>query len=100
MLTDKDIKYIDECAERCRYKSPPAELEPTGVMFEDPKWEELSDWFEIHTHSWPTAMQVYIARRWGQSIGEVYANTDNWMKGELRRKDIRDDPEAADSYGN
>lgn len=100
MLTADDIKYIDERAAACRYKAPPAELEPTGVMGKDSKWVELSDWFEINTHDWGTAMQVYIARRWGQSMQEVYMNIDGWMKSEIRRKDIRDDEEAANSYGN
>ncbi len=100
MLTDKDIKYIADRAAECRYKSPPADLEPTGMMGEDPTWQELSDWFEVHTHDWTTSMKVYIARRWQQPISEVYMNIDGWMKSEIRRKDIRDDEEAANSYGN
>lgn len=100
MLTDDDIKYIDERAAECRYKAPPVELEPTGFIGEDPLWEKLSDWFETHTHDWSAAIMVYIARRWQQSMQEVYCKTDSWRKYEFRRKDIRDDPEAADSYGN
>lgn len=100
--TAEEIEYTDAEAARIGYVDPPKDLEPTGAQGEDPKWTALVDWFDAHVRGgWGTAILVYISRRYDVSISEAYANTDSWAKAQIRRLDIRDDPEgAAHSYGN
>lgn len=100
MRTLEQIAETDREAEDCRYVAPPAHLEPKGRMFEDPTWKDLTDFFERHTHHWPRALRVYVSRRFDEPYGEVYANVVGFVDSELRRKDIRDDPDAHNSYGN
>jgi|TARA_A100001391_G_scaffold86806_1_gene57184 hypothetical protein len=104
-MTKDEIKQIDDLAEQCRYKAPPGDLEPADRDLhrgDHEAWRALSDWFEDNTHSWHSAMLVYLARLKGITIPQAYIYTDSWAKREIQRRDIRDDltGEAEHAYGN
>lgn len=101
--TAAQIAYTDHLAADIGYLAPPLEFEPTDNIHEDPAWTTLVDWFDAHiakSHGWHDAVLVYISRRYDTPIQSVYANTDDWAKSQFRRLDVRDDPDAAHSYGN
>ena len=98
--TPDDIAYTDKVAAECGYVAPPAVLEPTKPIYEDPRWSQLADWFAEHTASFDNAILVYISRRWDTPIQQAYMIADSWMKGQHQRRDIESDPEARNSYGN
>ena len=98
-----EIAYTDQLADKLGYMAPPAHLEPTGRMLEDPAWSTLVDWFDGHiakSHGWHDAILVYVSRRYDTPVRDVYSSTDDWAKGQFQRLDIRDDPDAEFSYGN
>ncbi len=101
--TIDDIAYTDRRATEIGYLQPPAEIEPAGRMHEDPKWTGLVDWFDAHiaqAHGWHDGILVYISRRYDTPIADAYAAIDDWAKGQFQRLEIREDPDAAYSYGN
>jgi hypothetical protein len=101
--TITDIAYTDRRATEIGYVAPPSDIEPTGKIFEDLKWTALVDWFDGHiaqAHGWHDAVLVYVSRRYDTPIADAYAATDNWAKGQFQRLEIREDPDAAYSYGN
>ncbi|UVF22767.1 hypothetical protein HPT29_027495 (plasmid) [Microvirga terrae] len=83
-LTPEEALHIEEVAARSGYKDPPPELEPEGVLGEDDRWDDLWAWLHEHTDDGHDAFLVYLCRRYpGQSISDVYAGTDSWVKSKL-----------------
>ncbi|GHA10137.1 hypothetical protein GCM10007989_00300 [Devosia pacifica] len=96
--THAETMAIATLAEEIGYEHPPAHLEPTGMMYRDPTWNDLVDFFREHTDSWSDAICVYCATRWNESIDDVNMRTDSWFASTLRRLDLEDDPDAIVSF--
>ncbi len=96
--TAADIAFADSIATDIGYIAPPAHLEPTGRVGEDPAWTDLVDWFRGQEIAWAAAIEVYLSRRWDTPIQDVYAAIDSWKKHEINRIDRVDDPDAVISF--
>jgi hypothetical protein len=96
--TPAEVDYTDKIAADIGYVTPPAHLEPTGLVGEDPAWSELVDWFRGQKIAWAPAIEIYVSRRWDTPIQEVYAAIDGWKKSQIDRLDREDDPDAVISF--
>jgi|TARA_A100001391_G_scaffold63912_1_gene39781 hypothetical protein len=92
--THAETMEIAELAQRIGYEHPPESLEPTGLMWEDPTWDELVDFFRANTDSWQNAIRVYCATRYGHSLERVTMHADSWFVSVGKRLELEEDPAA------
>ncbi len=94
--THSETMAIAELAQRIGYEHPP--IEPTGLMHEDPAWNELVDFFRETTDCWQDAVRVYVATRWDQSLEQVSIAAESWFVSVAKRLEVEDDPDAIVSF--
>ncbi|AEQ52656.1 hypothetical protein [Pelagibacterium halotolerans] len=92
--THAETMAIAELAQEVGYEHPPANLEPTGLMCEDPTWNDLVNFFRENTDSWQDAIRVYCATRFDHSLDQVTMNANSWFVSVSKRLELDDDPEA------
>jgi hypothetical protein len=85
-------------AEEIGYVAPPAELEPEGVIGEDPRWVELLDFWHSEDVDWGAALLVYVSDRYDVTMSEAYAGTDGFAKAMIARFDRIEDPDCVVSF--
>ena len=77
--TPDDIAYTDKVAAECGYVAPPAVLEPTKPIYEDPRWSQLADWFAEHILPLEPTVRAWLRKAgWGSEdvedlMQETYA---------------------------
>ncbi len=78
----EDPAYLAETKARCGYRAPPQALTDAtlGHYLGDAPWNALHDWLDANAEDGNTALLVYLAERYDQTISEAYAATDGYAK--------------------
>lgn len=79
----KTAENLAAARRRCNYVEPPQDLADATIgkiLERDPEWNWLLAWFRENTSNEDVAFNVFLAERYGQTISEVYCNTDSFLK--------------------